>query len=171
MPQPITYQALFPRPWLRRILNKRENEQIDRYLTYFVTNWYNTDYIMQVKTSRPSSWCVPCKHLGFNPFATKHAYMRHLFHCLQWYAGSERVKVECYIFFILISLCHSQMYPENPEETQVNVGSMNMGYILRNRTHTLFRPKCEPIPLGHSDDHRNFQLIKHFKRVIDVLIT
>ena len=31
---------------------------------------------------------------------------------------------------------------------------MNMGYIsdtARNRTHNLFRPKREPIPLGHSD--------------------
>ena len=46
------------------------------------------------------------------------------------------------------------MYPENPEGTQVIVGSMNMGYIsdtARNRTHNLFRPKREPIPLGHSD--------------------
>ena len=50
------------------------------------------------------------------------------------------------------------MYPENPEGTQVIVGSMNMGYIscqaisdtARNRTHNLFRPKREPIPLGHS---------------------
>ena len=47
------------------------------------------------------------------------------------------------------------MYPENPEGTQVIVGSMNMGYIsdtARNRTHNLFRPKREPIPLGHSDE-------------------
>ena len=46
------------------------------------------------------------------------------------------------------------MYPENPEGTQVIVGSMNMGYIsdtARNRTHNLLRPKREPIPLGHSD--------------------
>ena len=45
------------------------------------------------------------------------------------------------------------MYPENPEGTQVIVGSMNMGYIsdtARNRTHNVFRPKQEPIPLGHS---------------------
>ena len=31
---------------------------------------------------------------------------------------------------------------------------MNMGYIsdtARNRTHNLFRPKREPIPLGHND--------------------
>ena len=45
------------------------------------------------------------------------------------------------------------MYPENPEGTQVIVGSMNMGYIsdtVRNRAHDLSRPKREPIPLGHS---------------------
>ena len=39
------------------------------------------------------------------------------------------------------------------EGTQVIVGSMNMGYIsdtARNRTHKLFHPKREPIPLGHS---------------------
>ena len=29
--------------------------------------------------------------IGINPFATGDAYMRQLFHCLQWYAGSERV--------------------------------------------------------------------------------
>ena len=42
----------------------------------------------------------------------------------------------------------------NPEETQVIVGSTNMGYIsdtARNRTPNLFRPKREPIPLDHSD--------------------
>ena len=52
----------------------------------------------------------------------------------------------------------SHMYPENPEGTQVIVGSMNMGYIsdtARNRTHNLFRPKREPIPLGHSDGPEN----------------
>ena len=46
------------------------------------------------------------------------------------------------------------MYPENPEGTQVMVGSMNVGYIsdiARNRPHNLFRPKWEPIPLGYSD--------------------
>ena len=41
-------------------------------------------------------------HRKFKSFATGDAYMRQLFHCLQWYAGSERVKavgampVECY---------------------------------------------------------------------------
>ena len=45
------------------------------------------------------------------------------------------------------------VYTENPEETRVIVGSMNMGYgsdTARNRTHNLFRPKCAPIP-GDSD--------------------
>ena len=48
----------------------------------------------------------------------------------------------------------SHMYPENPEGTQVIVGSMKLGYIsdtARNRTRNLFRPKREPISLGHSD--------------------
>ena len=48
------------------------------------------------------------------------------------------------------------MYPKNPEGTRVIVGSMNMEYIsdtARNRTHNLFRPKREPIPLGHNDDY------------------
>ena len=59
-----------------------------------------------------------------------------------------------YIFNTIFVSSH--MYPENPEETQVIVGFMNMGYIsdtARNRTHNLFRPKCAPIPLGHSDGH------------------
>ena len=50
------------------------------------------------------------------------------------------------------------MYPENPEGTQVIVGSMNMGYIsdtVRNRTHNLIRHKRELIPLGHSDGLEN----------------
>ena len=28
---------------------------------------------------------------SINPFATGDVYMRQLFHCLQWYVGSERV--------------------------------------------------------------------------------
>ena len=46
------------------------------------------------------------------------------------------------------------MYPDNPEGTQVIVGSMNMGYIsdtARNQTHNLFHPKRELIPLGHCE--------------------
>ena len=50
----------------------------------------------------------------------------------------------------------SHMYPENSERDPSNrrLNIMNMGYIsdtARNRTHDLFRPKREPIPLDHSD--------------------
>ena len=54
------------------------------------------------------------------------------------------------------------MYPENPEGTQVIVGSMNMGYIsdtAKNRTHNLFRLKREPIPLGHSEGHLHYAFV------------
>ena len=59
-------------------------------------------------------------------------------------------------FFFNTNFVSSHMYPENPEGTQVIVGSMNMGYIsdtARSRTHNLIRHKREPIPLGHSDGH------------------
>ena len=59
-----------------------------------------------------------------------------------------------FFFFFNTIFVSSHMYSENPEGTQVIVGSMNMGYIsdtARNRTHNLFRPKREQIPLGHSD--------------------
>ena len=62
-------------------------------------------------------------------------------------------KVNLGIFFNTIFVS-SHMYPENPEGTQVIVGSMNMGYIsdtARNRTHNLIRHKRESIPLGHSE--------------------
>ena len=58
-----------------------------------------------------------------------------------------------YFYTIFVS---SHMYSENLEGTRVIVGSMNMGYIsdtARNRTHNMFRPRREPIPLGHSDEH------------------
>ena len=58
-----------------------------------------------------------------------------------------------YFFFNTIFVS-SHMYPENPGGTQVIVGSVNMGYIsdtARNRTHNLFHPRREPIPLSHSD--------------------
>ena len=65
----------------------------------------------------------------------------------------ERLKEDVSNLFLNTIFVSSHMYPENPEGTQVIVGSMNMGYIsdtARNRTHNLFRPKREPIPLGHS---------------------
>ena len=64
-----------------------------------------------------------------------------------------------YIFFFFFStqfLCQAIYTQRTPKRTQVIVGSMNMGYIsdtARNRTHNLFRPKREPIPLGHSDGY------------------
>ena len=60
-------------------------------------------------------------------------------------------KFQISLFFNTIFVS-SHMYPENPEGTQVIVSSMNMGYIsdiARNRTHNLFHPKREPIPLDH----------------------
>ena len=61
-----------------------------------------------------------------------------------------------FIFFFNTIFVSSHIYPENPKGTQVIVGSMNMGYIsdtARNRTHNLFSPKRESIPLGHSFFH------------------
>ena len=65
--------------------------------------------------------------------------------------------VSKYLFFNTIFVS-SHMCPENPEGTQVIVGSMNMGYDIYPtlpgiRTHCLFHPKCLPISLGHSDSH------------------
>ena len=61
----------------------------------------------------------------------------------------------CMSCFVTQFLCQTlSRYPENPKGTQVIVGSMNKGYIsdtTRNRTHNLFRPKREPIPLCLSD--------------------
>ena len=58
------------------------------------------------------------------------------------------------VLFFNTIFVSSRMYPENPEGTQLIVGSMNMGYDIsdpaRNRTHNLFCPKREPIPLGHA---------------------
>ena len=51
---------------------------------------------------------------------------------------------ECPGIFNTICVSSHNMYSENPERTQVIVGSMNMGYIsdtARNRTHDLFRPE------------------------------
>ena len=67
---------------------------------------------------------------------------------------TTRQSISLVIAFLNTIFVSSHMYPENPEGTQVIVGSMNMGYIsdtARNRTHNLFRPKRESLPLGHSD--------------------
>ena len=80
-------------------------------------------------------------------------------------------------FFSNTIFVSSHMYPENPEGTQVIVGSMNMGYIsdtARNRTQNRFRPKREPIPLGHSDglgSHDQMWKIYIYKLLLQVLNT
>ena len=84
-----------------------------------------------------SIWSTPCLHGGTLWFFFKHIF------CVKPY----------------------HMYQENPEGTQVIVGSMNMGYIsdtARNRTHNLFRPQREPIPLGHSDGLMHVSITDHF---------
>ena len=56
--------------------------------------------------------------------------------------------------FLIVDSDAAKYVPRDPEGTQVIVGSVNMEYIsdtTRNRTHNLFRPKREPIPLCHSD--------------------
>ena len=69
------------------------------------------------------------------------------------------------IFFLNTIFVSSRMYPlylENPKGTQAIVGSMNMGYIsytARNQTHNLFRPKREPIPLGHNADNLIYRIV------------
>ena len=71
--------------------------------------------------------------------------------------GKLIYEAEFMIIFLNTIFVSSHMYPENPEGTQVVVGSMNMGYIYIYPTlpgielTTCFRPKREPIPLGHSD--------------------
>ena len=79
--------------------------------------------------------------------------------CLDVLRGIEKSEFDSILFCIADIIIFntifvsSHMYPENPEETQVIIGSMNMGYIsdtARNRTHNLFRPKREPIPLQES---------------------
>ena len=71
------------------------------------------------------------------------------------YRNLDYVSLNLSVFFFLNTIfVSSHMYPENPEGTQVIVGSVNMGYIsntARNRAHNLFCPKREPIPLGHGN--------------------
>ena len=71
--------------------------------------------------------------------------------------------------FFNTTFVSSHMYPENPEGTQVIVGSMNMGYIsdtARNRTPNLFRPKRESIPLGHSDGRSSQRITNLLNKII-----
>ena len=58
---------------------------------YHVGTIFSPFYVMFLREPRVSL------DLALNPFATSDAYMRQLFHCLQWYAGSERVNLDDYI--------------------------------------------------------------------------
>ena len=76
-------------------------------------------------------------------------------------SARDMMNIEVDFFFFNTIFVSSHMYPENPRRDQVIVGSMNMGYIsdtVRNRTHNLFRPKREPIPLGHGGTEAEIQL-------------
>ena len=49
---------------------------------------------IRIRTSRVKGKSLTARPpLSLNPFATGDAYMRQLFHCLQWYACSEIVKL------------------------------------------------------------------------------
>ena len=74
--------------------------------------------------------------------------------CRRYSSAITSPATRIFFFFFNTIFVSSHIYPENPEGTKVIVGSMNMGYMsdtARNRTHNLFRPKRESIPLGHSD--------------------
>ena len=56
--------------------------------------------------------------------------------------------------------------------TQVIVGSMSMGYIsdtARNRTHNLFRPKREPMPLGHNDGRMLMEILMYVAPMLTLI--
>ena len=58
--------------------------------------------------------------------------------------------------FLCQAIC-TQRTPKRPK--YIIVGSINVGYIsdtARNRTHNLYCPKREPMPLCHSDGLRRF---------------
>ena len=58
------------------------------------------------------------------------------------YLGTYQQQINIFVYFFKNTIfVSSHMYPENPEGTQVIIGSMNMGYIsdtARNRTHNLY---------------------------------
>ena len=72
--------------------------------------------------------------------------------------GRDYFRHDFFTQFLCQAIC-----TQRPEGTQVIVGSMNMGYTsdtARNRTHNLFRPKREPIPLVHNDGQNDRNLFK-----------
>ena len=71
---------------------------------------------------------------------------------LETWQNHAVIQEDC--IFLTRFLCQALCTQRTPKGPKLIVGSMNMGYIsdtARNRTHNLFRPKQEPIPLGHSD--------------------
>ena len=72
--------------------------------------------------------------------------------------GLGKTRLSRYVWYMhqALQFLSQAICTQRTRRTQVIVGSMNMGYIsdtARNRTHNLFRPKRESIPLGHSDGH------------------
>ena len=66
----------------------------------------------------------------------------------------KHFSAEYYVWLFLNTiLVSSHIYPENPEGTQVIVGSMNMGYglYIRHCQESNSQPVPSKIPLGHSD--------------------
>ena len=78
----------------------------------------------------------------FNPFSPGDEYMRQLFHCLQWYAGSEMVnkKVGYWMFFgiiitayILIIVCIN-LYKMVFYSSHTALGRANLSHCLYHKT-------------------------------------
>ena len=92
-----------------------------------------------------------------------YSYVYALGYTYFWHDGT--LKMCCLhstVLFFNTIFVSSHMYPENSEGTQVIVGSMNIGYIsytARNHTHNVFRPKREPISLGHNDGFTRFSMM------------
>ena len=65
--------------------------------------------------------------------------------------------MHCGRYFLTQFLCQALCthYPENPEENpsdrRLNEHGIYISDTARNRSHSLFRSKREPIPLGHSE--------------------
>ena len=79
----------------------------------------------------------------------------------------------CYFFmFFQHNFCVKLYVPREPRRDPSNRRLYEHGiwYIsdtARNRTHNLFRPKCAPIPLGHSDGQRSqWQKVSKYAHIL-----
>ena len=74
-------------PWLDEITLQNESvtEKSRLLLSEIITWWASQTLSLSIKI-------YIVQNASINPFATGDVYMRQLFHCLEWYAGSERVK-------------------------------------------------------------------------------